>query len=75
MALPMRVSSHLHVLIGEVWLLPKELCGRIYLILGLCQLELHQASNYTDRWPLQIFAHFTFLVECLLLSWVVTFSV
>lgn len=49
MALPMRVSSHLHVLIGEVWLLPKELCGRIYLILGLCQLELHQASNYTDR--------------------------
>ena len=27
MALPMRVSSHLHVLIGEVWLLPKELCG------------------------------------------------
>lgn len=49
MALPMRVSFHLHVLIGEVWLLPKELCGTIYLILGLCQLELHQASNYTDR--------------------------
>ena len=50
MPLPMSIAGfHLHVLTGEVWLLPKELCGTIYLILGLCQLELHQASNYTHR--------------------------
>lgn len=30
MPLPMRASFHLHVLTGEVWLIPKELCGTIY---------------------------------------------